>query len=187
LELIGGGVIDLWSLDSADSGRGRKYAVVVIDEAAMIPDLEVAWQQSIRPTLTDLQGSAWFLSTPKGMNYFKMLFDRGPDPTFTDWASWQMPSSENPYIEPREIEDARLDLTESAFNQEYLALFVNWEGSVFRRVGEATTSGAVTKPEPGELSHFGYASRSSREFWPRARRRGSPGRTAARGASAASP
>jgi hypothetical protein len=53
LELISGGVIDFWSLDNPDAGRGRKYALVVIDEAAMIPGLEEAWQQSIRPTLTD--------------------------------------------------------------------------------------------------------------------------------------
>ncbi|MBZ5623535.1 MAG: hypothetical protein LAQ69_33155 [Acidobacteriia bacterium] len=149
LELMGGGVVDLWSLDSADSGRGRKYAVVVVDEAAMIPSLQEAWQQSIRPTLTDLRGAAWFLSTPKGMNYFKTLFDHGQDPEREDWMSWQMPTSENPYIEPAEIEEARMDLTESAFNQEYLALFVNWEGSVFRRVGEAATAGAMGKPEAG--------------------------------------
>jgi len=115
----------------------------------MIPALEEAWQQAIRPTLTDLQGSAWFLSTPKGMNYFKTLFDRGQDPEREDWASWQLPSSANPYLESGEIEAARLDLTESAFNQEYLALFVNWEGSVFRRVGEAATAIGMTKPEPG--------------------------------------
>jgi len=35
----------------------------------MIPNLREAWQQSIRPTLTDLLGAAWFLSTPKGMNH----------------------------------------------------------------------------------------------------------------------
>ncbi|MEO8592274.1 MAG: hypothetical protein ABI759_03040 [Candidatus Solibacter sp.] len=149
LELIGGGVIDLWSLDNPDSGRGRKYFLVVVDEAAMTPALEAAWQQAIRPTLSDLQGSAWFLSTPKGMNYFKGLFDRGQDPERDDWASWQMPTSANPYIAAEEIESARLDLTESAFNQEYLALFVNWEGSVFRRVGEAATATPRTKREPG--------------------------------------
>ena len=149
LELMGGGVIDLWSLDSADSGRGRKYSVVVVDEAAMIPSFQEAWQQSIRPTLTDLRGSAWFLSTPKGMNYFKTLFDHGQDPARKDWASWQMPTSENPYIDPEEIEEARLDLTESAFNQEYLALFVNWEGSVFRRVGEAATAASIAQPQVG--------------------------------------
>jgi hypothetical protein len=83
------------------------------------------------------------------MNYFKLLFDLGQDPRRQDWVSWQMPTDANPYIEPAEIESARMDLTESAFNQEYLALFVNWEGSVFRRVGEAATAIAMTKSEPG--------------------------------------
>jgi phage terminase large subunit-like protein len=139
LELHGGAVIEMWSLDSPDAGRGRAYAVVVIDEAAMIPNLEQAWG-TIRPMLTDLRGDAWFLSTPKGMNFFKALFDRGQDPEREDWASWQMPASANPYVDPGELESARLDLTEAAFNQEHLALFVNWEGSVFRRVGEAATA-----------------------------------------------
>ena len=85
------------------------------------------------------RGGAWFLSTPKGMNYFKALFDRGQDPERKEWASWQMPTVANPFIAPDEIESARLDMTEAAFNQEYLALFVNREGSVFRRVGEAAT------------------------------------------------
>src|ERR1700693_1382996 len=31
LELRGGGVVEMWSLDSPDSGRGRAYAVVVVD------------------------------------------------------------------------------------------------------------------------------------------------------------
>jgi hypothetical protein len=74
------------------------------------------------------------------MNFFKALFDRGQDPEREDWASWQMPASANPYVDPGELESARLDLTEAAFNQEHLALFVNWEGSVFRRVGEAATA-----------------------------------------------
>ena len=148
LELHGGGVIEMWSLDSADAGRGRAYALVVIDEAAMVANLEQAWQQSIRPTLTDQLGQAWFLSTPKGMNYFKRLFDQGQDRASKDWACWQMPTGKNPYIRPEEIEAARWDLTEAAFNQEYLALFVNWEGSVFRQVGEAATVLPGMHPDP---------------------------------------
>ena len=110
LELYGGGVVEMWSLDSPDAARGRAYALVVIDEAAMVADLDQAWL-SIRPMLTDLQGEAWFLSTPKGMNVFKALFDRGQDPAHKDWASWQMPTIENPYLDPGEIEAARLDMT----------------------------------------------------------------------------
>src|SRR5262245_32879525 len=41
IELLGGGSIDCWSLDSPDAARGRKYATIVIDEAAMVPDLEI--------------------------------------------------------------------------------------------------------------------------------------------------
>src|SRR5215469_11329187 len=149
IELISGGAIELWSLDSSDAARGRKYAVVVIDEAAMIASLEEAWQHSIRPTLTDFSGEAWFLSTPKGMNYFKILYDRGQNVGHGEWVSWQMPTSANPFIDPIEIESAGRDLTEAAFNQEYLALFVNWEGSVFRRVGESATASRLTEPELG--------------------------------------
>ena len=34
----------------------------------------------LRPTLVDFRGGAWFLSTPKGLNFFKRLYDRGADP-----------------------------------------------------------------------------------------------------------
>ena len=57
LELITGGVLDMWSLDSPDAARGRKYARVVIDEAAMIPDLLNTFHLVIRPTLEKLSRS----------------------------------------------------------------------------------------------------------------------------------
>jgi hypothetical protein len=79
--------------DDAGSGsldvlRATRYAVVVIDEAAMVPNLDQVWQQTIRPMLTGLRSEAWFLSTPKSMNYFKVLFDRGQDPERQEWAAW---------------------------------------------------------------------------------------------------
>ena len=89
------------------------------------------------------------------MNYFKTLCNHGQDPERADWASWLMPTSANPFINPQEIEAARLDLTEAAFNQEYLAQFVNWEGSVFRRVGEAATVAEKTVPESGHAYVIG--------------------------------
>jgi hypothetical protein len=138
LELRGGGVIECWSLDSPDAGRGRGYACAVIDEAALVPNLEAAWQEGVRPMLTEYRGSAWFLSTPKGTaNFFHTLFQKGQDPAQVDWASWQMPTASNPYIAPEEIEAARQDVTELAFAQEYLAQFVTWAGSVFRRILDA--------------------------------------------------
>lgn len=149
IELITGGVLDMWSLDNPDAARGRKYARVVIDEAAMIPLLQDAWQAVIRPTLTDLSGDGWFLSTPKGMNFFRQCYDWGQDPERSEWKSWQMPTSVNPFIAPEEIEAARQELPERVFQQEYLAEFLEDAGGVFRGVL------AIATAQPAEPSPAG--------------------------------
>ena len=134
IELITGGVIDCWSLDAADSVRGRKYARVIVDEAAMVPNLGDAWQAAIRPTLTDYEGDAFFLSTPKGINFFHECYSRGVDNAQPDWAAWHSPTLDNPHIKPAEIEAARQELPEQIFRQEYLAEFLQNSGAVFRNI-----------------------------------------------------
>lgn len=140
IELITNGSLDMWSLDNPDGARGRKYKRIVIDEAAMIAKLQEAWQAVIRPTLTDYQGDAFFLSTPKGANFFRICFDWGLDPAYTDWASFQLPTIANPLISQSEVESARRELPERIFAQEYLATFLDDAGGVFRRVMEAATA-----------------------------------------------
>lgn len=132
LELLTGGVIEVWTLMDPDSGRGRKYKRVIVDEAAKIAKLEEAWTETLRPTLADYRGDAWFLSTPKGRNYFWRLFNMAAE--YEDWRAWQMPTAANPFIHPDEIEDARRQLPQSAFAQEYLAEFTDDAGAVFRNV-----------------------------------------------------
>jgi hypothetical protein len=147
IELRGGGVIEAWSLDNSDAGRGRGYAVVCVDEAAIVPNLESAWVENVRAQLTEHRGSAWFLSTPKGTaNYFYTLYQKGQDPAQVDWASWQMPTASNPYIAPEEIEAARADVTDLAFAQEYLAHFVSWAGAVFRRITDCVAAAPANTP-----------------------------------------
>jgi hypothetical protein len=130
IEIYGGGVIDFWSLDNPDSPRGRKYKRAVVDEAAMVMYLKEAWTKVIRPTLTDLKGDAWFLSTPRGKNnYFYDLFNNHN--SYQDWKSWQMPTVTNPYIDPSEVEEARLQLDPLTFAQEYLASFITENNNAY--------------------------------------------------------
>ena len=144
LQLIGGGSIDMWSLDEPNAARGRKYAHIAIDEAAMIARLEEAWQEVLRPTLADYEGSADFYSTPKGRNFFWQLWQRGQDAEQTDWVSWQMPTSANPHISAQEIEAARLELPQQVFDQEFLAQFLENGAGVFRGVLESVTTMRLT-------------------------------------------
>lgn len=162
LELITGGTIDMWSLDSPDSARGRKYKRVVVDEAAMIPNFQEAWQAAIHPTLTDYKGDSFWLSTPKGMNFFKQGFDNGQDPLKPNWASWQMPTIANPCIEglAEEVETARRELPELTFKQEYLAEFLQSEGAVFRNIEPnlmpLTDADGNRLPPPSPEQHRGH-------------------------------
>lgn len=133
IELVTGGVLEAWTLEDVSAGRGRKYKRVIIDEAAMARNLEESWEQAIRPTLTDLLGDAWFLSTPKGFNYFHTLFERGLSPNFPDYACWQMPTKTNPYLSLTELESARVEMPERAYRQEYEASFVDDVSIIFDR------------------------------------------------------
>ena len=117
-----GGEIQVRSADNPDSLRGEGLDFVVMDECAFIH--EDAWQEAIRPALSDRKGRAMFISTPKGQNWFYRLWLRCLDPTQDEWHGWQLPTAANPYIDPAEIEAARLGLPERIFRQEYLAEFL---------------------------------------------------------------
>lgn len=112
------GSIMFFTGERLDNLRGRKFHLVVIDEASFIPNLENGWLNSIRPTLTDYKGRALFLSTPKGKNYFYSLYMKNGE---TDWQSFKFTTYDNPYIEASEIDDARRQLPQAVFEQEYLA------------------------------------------------------------------
>lgn len=113
-----GGSVEFFTGERLDNLRGRKFHIVVIDEASFIPNLEDGWLNSIRPTLTDYKGRALFLSTPKGKNFFYSLFLKGGE---TDWESFRFSTYDNPYIDKEEIDDARIQLPQVVFEQEYMA------------------------------------------------------------------
>lgn len=146
IEFNNGGLLEFWSLENPDSARGRRYRRLIIDEAAMVPGLMDAWNFVMRPTLADLQGDAYFLSTPKGRNGFWQMWQYGQDPTMLEWASWQMPSTVNPYVPVSEFDAMRLTMPERIYAQEILAAFLDDAGGVFRNVMAAAT--AIEQPEP---------------------------------------
>jgi hypothetical protein len=135
LEIAGGGSIDFWSLDRADSIRGKKYKRFIVNEAGFVPNLLDIRNYIIMPTLIDYQGDEYYAGTPKGMNGFFALYNMTGD----DWARWQMSSYENPHIPASELDSLRDTMTERAFQQEILAQFLEDGGGVFRNIRMAAT------------------------------------------------
>lgn len=147
IELESGGSLTVKTADNPDGLRGVGLDFIVVDEAAFI--LEEVWTASLRPALSDRQGSALLISTPHGRNWFYRAFQRGLDPLVPDWHSWRYPTLNNPLIRPQEIEDARALLPERIFKQEYEAEFLPDGGEVFRRVREAATAPPDAHPISG--------------------------------------
>ena len=112
--------------DTSLVGEGLDW--LIIDESAIINKL--VWEQYLRPTLSDRQGWALFVSTPRGYNWLYDLYQRGQSNDYPEWESWQHSSSTSRYFRDN-IEELRNELTEETFRQEYLAEFTSFAGKVY--------------------------------------------------------
>ena len=149
--LINGSIIMLRSADNFDSIRGIGCDHVILDEASDIS--EEAWTSVIRPTLSDRQGSALIIGSPKGRNWFYDLYENAK--TLNDWQSWQFTTAEGGNVAPEEIEAAKQDMDERTFNQEYLAQFVTYSGIIYYAFGDHNINPMGYQPSPGTTLHVG--------------------------------
>lgn len=74
IEILGRGSIRFFSGEALSRVRGFDAGLILVDEAAHIPDLQQEWNQSLRPLLLKTKGIAYLISTPYGKKYFYSLF-----------------------------------------------------------------------------------------------------------------
>lgn len=131
ISLITGGTIQTFSMESIDTIRGNDFDYVVLDEAGFMNNLQTEWNNAIRPTLIDRQGSALFISSPNGFNDFYELFKKSQ--TEKDWFSIQMPSHKNPFIPREELDLVKESMPSESYDREILAQFNDVSATVFKR------------------------------------------------------
>jgi hypothetical protein len=83
------------------------------------------------PTLTYLKSPAIFISTPQGFNHFYEFFKRRQKEN-NNYKSWRFTSYDNPFLPEEELDQAKKELDENTFHQEYLAEFRKFTGVVFK-------------------------------------------------------
>jgi len=128
IEFINASRLELKGADKEDSLRGVGLHHVIMEEFAYMK--KTAWSEVIRPALSDKKGTATFIGTPDGFNYFYDLYQRGLNQE-NGYKSWHFKSIESPYLDPEEIEEARGDLDLRTFKQEYEATFETMTGRVY--------------------------------------------------------
>lgn len=115
-----GGKTVFQSAERYENLRGEGVGLMVLDEAAFMA--RAAWEQVLRPMLSDTMGRALFTTTPKGKNWVYGIFQRGEDPNQPDYASFKVPTVTSIYVPDSEVEEAKNTLPADVFAQEYCHL-----------------------------------------------------------------
>jgi hypothetical protein len=132
VDLPNGARIKLYGADGYDRLRGIYLDGVILDEFA---DWDPrAWTEVIRPALSDRQGWAVFIGTPKGHNELYETYNRAlANPE--DWFALRLKASETGLIVPAELALLRQTLAEDEYDRELETSF------------DAAIKGAVYGPQ----------------------------------------
>ena len=164
IELLNGSTIWAKSADNPDALVGEGLDLLIMDEAARVkPD---AWEVALQPALSDKQGSAIFISTPKGKNWFYNLYLMGTNESqYPEYKSFNYPSFCNTTIEgfAEEIERRKETTPELIFRQEYMAEFIEGGGEVFQDVREVLED-SLREPIPGHNYVMGVDLAKHKDF-----------------------
>jgi cytochrome c-type biogenesis protein CcmE len=123
LELSNGSIIE--ALPAVErTTRGYSVDLLVVDEAAAVPDLDY---HGILPALIATQGEQVLLSTPRGKRgFFHELWHSGDD-----WQRVMVRSDEVGRIREEDLEVFRHTMPEQFFRQEFYCEWLDIEGSLF--------------------------------------------------------
>ena len=132
LPMINGAQVWVIGLDVAARMEGQPWDGGVVDEIANVkPD---AWGANIRPALSDRKGWCDLIGVPEGRNHYydmalsaqAQLKERGDE---SPWGYFHWKSAD--ILDEEEIAQARRDLDELTFQQEYEGSFINFEGRAY--------------------------------------------------------
>lgn len=133
VKLVNDSTLRLLSANNRSSLVGRAANLLIVDEAALIPDEEY-FTRDLRPALSTFPDSrALFISTPRGkQNYLFDYYLRGQDSSFPEWGSGLYPWHVNPRLTKEDIDQARRAIPDSLFRQEYYCEWATFEGQIYK-------------------------------------------------------
>lgn len=134
--LVNGATIHVIGMDKPERVEGVGWNGGILDEFGNMK--KQAWGEHVRPALSDRNGWCDLIGVPEGRNHYYDLAKKAQaeamDPA-SDWGYFHWISSD--ILDPKEIEDAKNDLDELTYLQEYEASFVNFTGRAYYPFSES--------------------------------------------------
>lgn len=145
VRLINGSIFRLLSANNRDSLVGRAANLLIVDEAAIIPNDEY-FIRDLRPALSTFTDSrCLWISTPRGKgNYLYSYYLRGNDPEYEDWGSAVHTWRSNPRLSEKDVEEAKKSMTRAMYLQEYECEWTTTESQIYEYLEEAKHIGDYT-------------------------------------------
>lgn len=142
--LPNGAQVRLFGADNPNALRGMYLDGVVMDEYAdMRPSL---WGEVIRPALSDRQGWAVFIGTPRGTNEFRRLWDEADE----RWYRLMLKASESGILPESELAEGRKEMTEAQYAQEFECSFeAAILGAIYAKELQAAEARIMSVPYDG--------------------------------------
>ncbi len=146
VKLINGSIFRLLSANNRDSLVGRAANLLIIDEAAIIPNDEY-FIRDLRPALSTFKDSrCLWISTPRGKgNYLYDYYMRGQNEEYEDWGSAVYTWRSNPRLSEKDVMEAKRSMTRALFAQEYECEWTTTESQIYeflndeKHIGEYQT------------------------------------------------
>ena len=104
IKLKNGSEIYFRSGERYDNIRGMTMDYGIVDEAAFCKN--EAWTEAIKPVFLVKGKKILFVSTPKGSNWFKELYQLGKSDDYPNYVAYTGSSYDTPYINKEEIDVA---------------------------------------------------------------------------------
>ncbi len=136
IPLYNGAEIHVIGMDKPQRMEGTPWNGGVLDEYGnMHPE---AWEENVRPALTDRRAWCWFIGVPEGRNHYHGLYTKANRleyadewTTFTWTAAEVLPAYLGQAGAKLELAAAARDLDPLSYAQEYDARFVTFEGRAY--------------------------------------------------------
>jgi len=120
--------ISLKGADNYDSLRGTGLDFLILDEFADID--KRTWFEVLRASIADRLGHVLMCGTPKGYgNWSYEMYLKGKQDK--EWESFQFTTIDGGMVAKSEVEQAKQDLDQRTFRQEFEGTFENYAGSIY--------------------------------------------------------
>jgi hypothetical protein len=155
IQIVNGAEIWCLGMDKPERAEGVAWDYGVLDEIGNMK--KQTWPEHVRAALSDRRGMCDFIGVPEGRNHYYDLYKDAQARAIQDdkkgrprvWDTFHWVSAD--ILDPEEIAEAKRDLDELTFSQEYEASFVNFTGRAYWAFTEAFNCGRLAYNKQARL------------------------------------